>query len=307
VLSGAYAVLEGATALVAAVDRYVIADASREAPRVTPEVERALLERPGVKAPWFDARALRDEARDRKLGLGSSAAILVASLAALELGREHDIEDAELVGRVLPAALAAHQAAQGGGSGIDVAASAVGGILVFERAAAPGLLPTFAPAMLPAPLFIGVFSSATAASTADMLARVAALREARPDEYRASMARLSAAALSAAGARDGAAFVSACHTQRDALDELGNLANAPIVTAEMRALQAAVGEGPVVLPSGAGGGDIVLVIGTEPLGAEIEGAARSLDIFPLAVSLGARGVHADGSLLRHPERNQPGS
>lgn len=305
VLSGAYAVLEGAPALVAAVDRYVVADTTREAPCVTPEVRQALLERAGAKAPWFDARALRDEARDRKLGLGSSAAILVASLAALELDQEPDLEDGELVRRVLPAALAAHRAAQGGGSGIDVAASAVGGILVFERASSAGVLPTVAPAELPASLFIRVFSSGASASTADMLARVAALREDHADEYRATMAQLCTAAGAAAGARDGDTFVSACRLQRDTLAELGRLASAPIVTAEARALQNAVGTRGVVLPSGAGGGDIVLFIGTEPPDAEIEAAARSLDLLALSVSLGARGVHADRPLLRHAEGNQP--
>ena len=75
VLSGAYAVLEGAPAIVAAVDRYVVADASREATRVTPEVEHALARRGAAAAPWFDASALRDETLGKKLGLGSSAAI----------------------------------------------------------------------------------------------------------------------------------------------------------------------------------------------------------------------------------------
>src|SRR5262245_30830565 len=64
VLSGAYAVLEGAPALVAAVDRYVIADATRDADLVTPEVRAAI---GSGRAPWFDASALR--ARERKLGL----------------------------------------------------------------------------------------------------------------------------------------------------------------------------------------------------------------------------------------------
>ncbi|MBM4364466.1 MAG: phosphomevalonate kinase, partial [Deltaproteobacteria bacterium] len=73
VLSGAYAVLEGAPAIVTAVDRWVTADTGRPADRLTPEVSAALA---GRTAPWFDAGPLRDG--EQKLGLGSSAAILVA-------------------------------------------------------------------------------------------------------------------------------------------------------------------------------------------------------------------------------------
>ncbi|AGP37561.1 hypothetical protein SCE1572_25545 [Sorangium cellulosum So0157-2] len=99
VLSGAYAVLEGAPALVAAVDRYVVADPARQADLVTEEVQAAIDAGALDRAAWFDASALRSAAPDptagapagagappreasRKLGLGSSAAILVATLAA---------------------------------------------------------------------------------------------------------------------------------------------------------------------------------------------------------------------------------
>ena len=81
VISGAYAVLEGAPAIVASVDRYALADTALSSNFVTEEVREALGDGP---APWIDASALREGGR--KLGLGSSAAILVASLAALELG-----------------------------------------------------------------------------------------------------------------------------------------------------------------------------------------------------------------------------
>jgi phosphomevalonate kinase len=56
VLSGAYAVLEGAPALVAAIDRYAVADASRPTLRVTPEVREALVRRGALwltrRIPW---------------------------------------------------------------------------------------------------------------------------------------------------------------------------------------------------------------------------------------------------------------
>jgi phosphomevalonate kinase len=293
VLSGAYAVLEGAPALVAAVDRYVIADPRREAEFVTPEVREALQHRGATRAPWFDARALRDEANDRKLGLGSSAAILVASLAALEVGSEPTLDDAALARRVFDAALCAHRIAQGGGSGIDVAASAFGGILRFQLPSDGGVLPTTAPFELPKPLVIGVWSSASAASTAIMLEGVNALKKTHPSDYRTALDELAATAEAAASATNGAAYVAACRRQLQGLASLGRLAHVPIVTPEVSELdRAAQMVGAAILPSGAGGGDIVLMISEHPPHADLEASARRLGLAPLNLVLGARGVHA---------------
>ena len=125
VLSGAYAVLEGATAIVAAVDRHALADGGRPADFVTAEVGQAVARGHLAAAPWFDASALREPLADggsRKLGLGSSAAILVASLATQ--CREEPLGQA-----IFGPALRCHRAAQAGGSGIDVAAACFGGVL----------------------------------------------------------------------------------------------------------------------------------------------------------------------------------
>ncbi len=66
VISGAYAVLEGAPAVVSAVSRYAWADARRTADFVTPEVKAALGDGP---APWFDASALRGRTRQARARL----------------------------------------------------------------------------------------------------------------------------------------------------------------------------------------------------------------------------------------------
>jgi phosphomevalonate kinase len=305
VLSGAYAVLEGAPALVAAVDRYVVADPRREAEIVTPEVREALQHRGAIRAPWFDARALRDEATDRKLGLGSSAAILVASLAALELGSEPSLDDAALARRVFDAALCAHRIAQGGGSGIDVAASAFGGILRFQLSSDGGIVPVTAPFELPKPLVVRVWASSSAASTSVMLAGVGALKKARPAEYRAVIDELGAAAQATAEATTGAAYVAACRRQLAGLAALDRAAQVPIVTPEVAELdRAAHMVGAAVLPSGAGGGDVVLIIGEQPPHADLEASARRLGLAPLDLALGARGVHALTEPLGSHRRNQ---
>jgi phosphomevalonate kinase len=287
VITGAYAVLEGAPALVAAIDRYVEADASEWAARVTPEVACAL--GPGHVAPWFDASALRRD--DRKLGLGSSAAILVASLAALDVARQGDVDDATLCSRVLAPALVAHREAQRGGSGIDVAASCHGGVLCCRRRFG-GVLEIDSH-RLPDGLVIEVWASPHEASTPELLAKVHRLREDNPHAYERALSALGAASEAALAADGAAAFKDACVRVMEGLDELGRESRAPIVTSDVRAFdEAARTAGAVVVPSGAGGGDVVLHVADGPSTASTREAALRAGLVPLDVRLGARGVHA---------------
>jgi phosphomevalonate kinase len=277
VISGAYAVLEGAPAIVSAVSRYATADSSREVARNTPEVSAAIGDRPG---PWYDAQELF--ADGRKLGLGASAAIVVASLAALELAASGPLADEPLRKRVLPRALDAHARAQGGGSGIDVAASTHGGTLLVCRRAG-GL--EIEPIRLPA-LHVEVWSSQQAASTPALIARVREL----PLAEQASAAQ---AAADAVRQGDGAALVRALGAQLEALERLGRAAGAPIVTEAVRELASlARAAGSIVLPSGAGGGDIALYVGPSAPASELVDRARALGHEKLELSLDARGVHA---------------
>lgn len=305
VLSGAYAVLEGAPAIVAAVDRYVTADASRTASFVTPEVAAALEDRGASRAPFFDARELRDPANGQKLGLGSSAAIVTASLAALELTCDPLLDAAALAARVFAPALAAHRRAQGGGSGIDVAASTWGGVLRFRRGDRADDLPTATSTTLPPRLSLTVWSSRGAASTAEMLGKIAAFREAHPAECRSLFTRLSTAAESAADATSAPRYIAACREQLDRFVELGRRSGAPIVSPEMQAFDEAIShEGALILPSGAGGGDVVLLLSNGPPSDVGASAARRFGFEPLSLSLGAEGVHAASAALFTTESNE---
>jgi len=290
VLSGAYAVLDGAPALVTAVDRWVTADASRPAERVTPEVAAALAAEPGEEgAPWFDASALREG--EEKLGLGSSAAILTASLAARELTRRGRLPDAELAELVLPRALAAHARAQGGGSGVDVAAAAYGGTLVYRLTlAAPGVTRV----TLPRALVLETWWSGRPATTSELVRRVRELRDRDQDAYDALLAAQGDAARRAERAvmnGEAASFVAALHAQRAALSALGRMAAVEIVTPAAERLAAAAAPA-AVLPAGAGGGDILLHVGFEPSGVAFRELATTLGHRLLPLALGARGVHA---------------
>jgi len=144
ILTGEYAVLDGAPALVIAVDRRVTA--RREPGTVSSPfllaVARELAQRYGADSKG--ALAALEIAVDstafyagsdctQKLGLGSSAAVTVAA-AALALTAHHGTLEGHR-DEVLAIALAAHANAQGAkgvrGSGADVAAAVYGGAIAF--------------------------------------------------------------------------------------------------------------------------------------------------------------------------------
>lgn len=291
VISGAYAVLSGAPAIVSAVTRYVTADTSRPATFVTDEVRAALTQ--NEQAPWFDASELREN--ERKLGLGSSAAILVASLFALEQAHSPADSVAQQRSRVLERAATAHRSAQGGGSGVDVAASTWGGTLVYRLGPSGA---TSRPIHLPRELEVEVWTCPTSASTPELLAAVARLAQQSPELHARWLGSQILAAHDAALSvtrRDARAFISALRAQQRALSGLGQAAAVPIVTSELAALAPrAEAEGGVLLPAGAGGGDIALFVGraasSDALRASLENHAHRR----LATELAAAGVAACG-------------
>jgi phosphomevalonate kinase len=289
VLSGAYAVLEGAPALVAAVDRYVVADSGAEPPLVTDEVAQAIAQGAIERAPGFDATALREKtpSGDRKLGLGSSAAIVAASIAAQWLTGDGGGED--FTRRVFLAALAAHRAAQPGGSGIDVAASCFGGVVRCQLA---GDALEVTAASLPGDLHVTVYACPESASTQRMLAAVHAFRDHDNAGYQQVMTAIADGAKLAIEADSASSFVAAQRMQYLALSELGRAAGVAIVTDAVAALdEVARQHGGCVGPSGAGGGDVALRFGEQPPTKALSERAEQLGLVALDIRLAARGVH----------------
>jgi phosphomevalonate kinase len=289
-VSGAYAVLVGAPALVSAVDRRALADASRTPELLTDEV-RAAIELGGLeRAPWFDASALRtsEGGVSRKLGLGSSAAILAASLGAVCTDSDH-------LRASLPAifelALRAHRRAQGGGSGVDVAASVFGGTLRCRLG--PGDDLSVEPQELPRGAEATVFAYGESSSTRELLAKVRALREARASEHDALLDRAAQASEQAVTATNLGTFLDALAAQLDALEALGHAAGASIVLPSLRRLASlAAREGAVLGTAGAGGGDLALLVGPRPPSPELLEAARELGWTPTDLRLGGPGLQA---------------
>ena len=294
VLMGEYAVLHGAPAIVAAVDRLVRVsfepaaagdpfvvhtdlEGGREATltfaddggwtrsietviaHVAADAGLAPRALPGGRLV-VESAALHGHAGGSKLGLGSSAAVVTALAAVLReaLARAgHDVPR----GATLAEDLAIHRAVQAGrGSGVDVAASLLGGVLRY-RLADGG--PEAAPLALPAGVHLGVVWTGAEASTGAFVAGVEALAESDPDAHAACLARLADLASRAVAAcenDDAAAFLATADAYREGMDALGRAADLPIVSQAHAAIAAAVASAGVAYkPSGAGGGDVGLL------------------------------------------------
>jgi phosphomevalonate kinase len=242
------------------------------------EVAVELCAEEGREPRGFEVAFLDDLARDgRKLGLGGSAAasVLAARAACVAQGREL------APGEAMALAAASHFLEQGGrGSGADVAASALGGLLEVRRMhawAGPGdplrggareLLahpPLETRALrVPAGLRFLLAWTGSPADTSRLVDEVLAFARARPARWRHHVDSLSArqAALRQSLERaDRSAALDAVRRAAAALGALGDEAQVPIVTPDLaRACAIASSAGAAGKPSGAGGGDCAIVL-----------------------------------------------
>jgi len=298
ILTGEYAVLDGAPALVTAVDRRVRVTVSGRSNGYTLSaplfglanhpftigcessgleelgVVRAVVEAVSEGASLPPVAITIDTSPfyqgEHKLGLGSSAAVAVALSGAL-LGAALSAPDPPTL---FAFALAAHRRAQGGvGSGVDVAASVFGGVLRYELDQLP--VSTRLPDGL---AFLPVWTGRSASTTALVGAVKRAI--ARGDAE-AEWQRL--VDLTRRDINDANGFVATVDYWCQALDDLGRAAGVDLVTNEHRAIGDIVrGAGGAYKPSGAGGGDFGLAVAcsVEVL-AQIEVALDSAGFAPL--------------------------
>lgn len=215
----------------------------------------------------ISSRALHADGGGQKLGLGSSAAVMVAlgsalrRVSALTSGMP---EPGRAEGLRLD--LAAHRRLQGGrGSGADVAASVHGGIIRFQRDGNSSI--RCRPLGLPPGLHMRCFWTGRSASTSDFLAQAEACQEQTPEVWKAQIQGLTAIATAASDAfenANAAAFLEAAADYAKGLIGLGDALGAPIVSGPHRALSVlASRHGAVYKPSGAGGGDIGVAFGDD--------------------------------------------
>ncbi len=296
ILIGEYAVLEGASAIVAAVDRSAVITVrgseselnSVSAPNIGLDRIQFTIGDQGF--PVLKDAAYRDKLRffsavfghvwqhlknkpvipldivvdtslfyiDQKvkLGLGSSAAVTCGLIKALSAVWQPDLSRQEL----FDTALKIHHEVQGGlGSGIDIAASVYGGLLSYRKKISG---PEVQKIEFPADLVLLPVWTGNAASTPDLVSRVMKFKRSDPGLYQklmADMSQSSAKATAALISGETERFLSQVGVYGQLMDELGKNSGAPIISDVHRNIEAVIKSCKgIYKPSGAGGGDLGL-------------------------------------------------
>jgi phosphomevalonate kinase len=196
-----------------------------------------------------------------KLGLGSSAALTVA----LALALRHWADAAPLSPtELLPGLLRVHRHFQGGrGSGIDLAASLLGGVVEYRSG--PGDIPRWRHRQLPTQLSMRMVWTGRGASTADFLATLHRARRDHPEGWQPVRQRLVQGAERAARALgDLDDFLLAVAACAEDLRALGEFAGLDVYSTEHQQLaRLAARSGVTYKPSGAGGGDLGLALSAD--------------------------------------------
>ncbi|MFB6351947.1 MAG: mevalonate kinase [Bradymonadaceae bacterium] len=328
-LFGEYGVLAGGWSVVAAVDRRVRAsrtgDAGEyrvrgaeaggaglvEAVLKAVEAETGRQWRPGHFET--DASALYDAGT--KLGLGSSAASCVALTVAAMVEAPEALEDDETRDQIFEVAERAHRAFQGGrGSGGGVAASIFGGVSGFRRRrptsmfagqrieAGDGAVPErrileefeIASLSLPAAIAVRPVWLGAKASTTSFLGTLKRQLQLKPGEVYQRLrqtAEVARDAIAACRDDDADAFLEAVRDGEEAMASLGRTLDVSILTERHARLHnAAEARDIAVKPSGAGGGDFSLAVGTEETDWQALEAALPAGLRMMEMGLGAEGV-----------------
>jgi phosphomevalonate kinase len=277
-LTGEYAVVEGGPALLMAVSRRVVARAvapTAETKLGTPS--EFLAEVQAHFATEFGHRIVVDSDalyhNGHKLGLGSSAAVTVAAvgqaMAQIAMTADSVAPALPTVADIVRIASEVHamvQARHGAaGSGADIAAICHGGLIRFVRSSdnPPSELTRYD--SLPTGVQLQAFYIGSSASTTSLVSAVAAAKRAAPVAVNGALQQIStasAAACEAVDANDAAGFLSSLQQNADGLAALGAAAGTELETSAVRAIRSALrGTGCVVKTTGAGGGDIGIVVG----------------------------------------------
>jgi phosphomevalonate kinase len=229
------------------------------------ELVDTLIEFADLGPPWPVWSASLDSSEfftdHLKLGLGSSAAALVAFAGAAwaAAGKPGRPGLSELIH--------CHRRFQGGaGSGIDVAASWSGGVVKFSLDRA--LDARIGSVRLPKSVgFAGIFAGGSA-STPGLVGRYRQWADSGSAEASALQERLIAVAeggCAAVNEDDGMAFVAAIEEYGHCLQALGQAMDADLVTAAHRQIGDLAGSmGLAYKVSGAGGGDVGIACGLDP-------------------------------------------
>ena len=194
---------------------------------------------------------------EQKLGLGASAAITVSLLAALMKFVDRPMTERELYKQ----AFQIHRQAQGGvGSGMDIAASATGGVIEYQMQTDPSAGGIIKPVDWPESLRMISIWAGHSASTQNMVQQVRAFQHDNPDRYDAimkPMKELTRSGCEAFKSGNTDEFLEIVSDYVNQEQKLGEASEADIISEVHRKIGSIVKKaGGSYKPSGAGGGDI---------------------------------------------------
>ncbi len=290
-LAGEYAVLDGGLAVLVAVDRRARATLARAPVAPSPFLVAArdvVAEKLGVDAaaPFaridVDTNPLRD--RDRKLGLGSSAAATVAAI-----GLACGLAGVTDPGVIRGLAHVAHARAQGRrgapGSGADIAAATHGGVIGFRAGAVE-------PVTLPTDLQLAFVWTGAPADTATLVKAVQAARARLAPGVEDALRAIAAAAADLAAAPDAVRAIAAIDAGGRALAALATTTGVALVPPAVTALQAALRRlGAAAKTTGAGGGDVVVIAAPATVDpGELRDVIAAAALAPLPLAVDPTGV-----------------
>jgi phosphomevalonate kinase len=222
---------------------------------------------------------------EHKLGLGRSAATIVAATAAWLAARGERTR-----GAVRAAALEANLRFQNGyGSGGDIAAAVGGGVVEVRRA--DGAL-RVAPSRLPHGLHLVVAWSGVGAHTVPLIAKFV---KAGTCTSLSELGTVAEAAVDAATRDDAEDFCIAVARAGKLLQVVGRDLDLPIVTPALaRLVDVAARLGIAAKPSGAGAGDCAVAFARSPAEAEtLRAAWRDAGFPPLTLDIEYEGVRVE--------------
>ncbi|MCX6801069.1 MAG: phosphomevalonate kinase [Candidatus Diapherotrites archaeon] len=294
---------------------------------VTKAVEAALkyLRDSGKKLKMFELETNSEDAiitlsdgKKAKVGFGSSAAIVAATVAAVFAYHGEEIESKKAKEKIFKLGCIAHFLAQGKiGSSFDVAASTYGGVLVYQKPdmkwvtgelgkgasikkVVDSAWPLFLgePIALPKNFLLSIGFVGYSASTKELILKLNDFKKERKEEYDkiiSGIKGITVNLIKAIKESNEKEIISLLKKNRVLLKELSDKSNNNLETKELALLaDLADQNGAAGKFSGAGGGDCGIAISFDKkIKKKVEAAWKAKSLYPIGAGISMEGVSSE--------------